>query len=179
MCLCFNPRPIFHQLVKAPFNGSPVLYPGRAPSRRRPGSAATPRCGAAPGEARCPRPGERRSALCAIRRELYIHKCKKLHTKMCVCMYVYIHTYLHAYMHTCIQTYIHSYRRKCMHVCMHACMNERMRACRYVYICIYRNICYPPHRSMDFRLLGKGGLRVFSNYLIQNAVSMKIHCSGC
>ena len=46
----------------------------------------------------------------------------------------------------------------------------------YIYICI----CYPPaHRSMDFRLLDGGRLKVFSNYLIQNAVSMKIHRTGC
>ena len=41
-------------------------------------------------------------------------------------------------------------------------------------------ICYPPPlRSMDFRLLGRGRLKGFSNSLISNAVSMKIHCTGC
>ena len=31
-------------------------------------------------------------------------------------------------------------------------------------------ICYPPAlRSMDFRLLGRGRLRVFCNYLIQKS----------
>ena len=46
----------------------------------------------------------------------------------------------------------------------------------YIYIYIYAT---PPLRSMDFRLLGRGRLKGFSNSLISNAVSMKIHCTGC
>ena len=36
----------------------------------------------------------------------------------------------------------------------------------YIYIYIYAT---PPLRSMDFRLLGRGRLRVFSHYLIQKS----------
>ena len=50
---------------------------------------------------------------------------------------------------------------------IYICVDEHM----HIYIYIYAT---PPHRSMDFwLLLGRGRLRVFSNYLIQNAVSMK------
>ena len=70
------------------------------------------------------------------------------------------------------------------HLCQYAF--STVYQCTYIHIFVYKTIyiyiyiCYPPpHRSIDFRLLGRGRLRVVSNYLIQNAVSMKIHCTGC
>ena len=61
----------------------------------------------------------------------------------------------------------------------HACyFKDAMCTSVFVYIYIY--ICYPPPlQSMDFRLLGRGRLKGFSNSLISHAVSMKIHCTGC
>ena len=70
-------------------------------------------------------------------------------------IYIYIHTYIHAYIHT----YIHT-----------CSILHNIPETMHIYV-IYM---LPPHRSMDFRLLGGGRLRVFSNYLFQNAVSMKI-----
>ena len=82
-------------------------------------------------------------------------------------MYIYIYLYVYVYMHICIYIYTHvsKYIYRCIYM--------------YIYIYVYIYMLPPPHRSMDFRLLGRGGLRVFSNNLIQNAVSMKIHCTGC
>ena len=75
--------------------------------------------------------------------------------------------YIHMYMHTYIHTYIHTY----MHICVYMYICKHTYIHIYIYIYIYAT---PPLRSMDSWLLGRGRLRVFSNYLIQNAVSMKI-----
>ena len=112
-----------------------------------------------------------------------------------------VYAFVHACMDTCVRTYVRTY------VCMYVGLYARTHVSTYVYvyesiwkkqknIYIYRTygknkniyiyieriyiyICYPPHRSMGFRLLGRGRLKGFSNSLISNAVSMKIHCTGC
>ena len=82
-------------------------------------------------------------------------------------------TYIHACMHTCLCTsLLHMYLDMCLHIYkyMHTYVYtfEPNMIIHISYIYIY--ICYPPPlRSMDFRLLGRGRLRVFSNYLIQTS----------
>ena len=57
-----------------------------------------------------------------------------------------------------------------MYISIHVYMYVLMYVHMYIPTDIYIYICYPPPlRSMDFRLLGKGRLRVFSNYLIQKS----------
>ena len=56
-----------------------------------------------------------------------------------------------------------------MCIYIHTCMHIQ----KYVYTYIHM---LPPHRSMD---LGRKRLKVFSNNLIQHAISMTIHCTGC
>ena len=88
-----------------------------------------------------------------------------------------IYVYIHIYICESISIYIYIPRTSIciyLHVYLHICTS----LCMYMYMSLYIYML-PPHRSMDFRLLGRARLKGFSNYLISNAVSMKIHCTGC
>ena len=52
-----------------------------------------------------------------------------------------------------------------IYMCIYIGMNTNIRVCIYIYA--------TPQSIHGFGLLGRGRLKVFSNYIIQNAVSMK------
>ena len=110
-----------------------------------------------------PAKGSRRSKSSSLKRtqaswvRLQVHICIQIHISICMCIYICLYVYI--YIHICMYfAYTH----------IITVLNMR---CIYIY-------ATPPLRSMDFRLLGIGRLKGFSNSLISNAVSMKTHCTG-
>ena len=99
--------------------------------------------------------------------------CLYLNPVSCILVHIHIHTYVSKYLSVCliIQLSVHLSVSLSVYLSVSIYLSISIHLRAYIFM-------LPPLRSMDFRLLGRGRLKGFSNSLISNAVSMKIHCTG-